>query len=131
MITAIYTRTSTATQDISLSAQKDACLAYVKAKGWGHTIVFEEKESAKTLNRPVFNDILKRIEAGGVKRVMVYKLDRLSRRLKDILYLVDSFRAKHGNRPSVDTVRPDIRLHLFLLDDLATIYLDLSGAAFT
>ena len=41
--------------------------------------------------------------------------------------VVDQFRASSGQRPSVDTVRPDVRLNLHLLANMATLSLDLSG----
>lgn len=39
----------------------------------------------------------------------------------------DRLRDKEGARPSVDTVRPDVRVHSFLSQDSATLYLDTSG----
>lgn len=39
----------------------------------------------------------------------------------------DAFRAKTGARPSVDTQAPDMRIHAFLTDRMAVIYLDTSG----
>lgn len=41
--------------------------------------------------------------------------------------IVDQFRAKTGERPSVDRVRPDIRLNLHMHDNLVTLSLDSSG----
>jgi len=41
--------------------------------------------------------------------------------------IVDQFRERYGTRPSVDLVRPDIRLNVYLLRDEATVSLDLSG----
>jgi 23S rRNA (guanine2445-N2)-methyltransferase / 23S rRNA (guanine2069-N7)-methyltransferase len=41
--------------------------------------------------------------------------------------VADFFRAKVGRRPSVDTRRPDLRLHLHLNKDRGTLNLDLSG----
>ncbi len=41
--------------------------------------------------------------------------------------IVDQFRERFGTRPSVDLLRPDIRLNAYLLRDEATINLDLSG----
>ena len=41
--------------------------------------------------------------------------------------IVDWFREKTGRRPSVDTERPDLRLHLHLADRECTISLDSSG----
>lgn len=43
--------------------------------------------------------------------------------------ICDRFRLKSGARPSVDTREPDMRIHAFLTDRMATIYLDTSGEA--
>jgi len=39
----------------------------------------------------------------------------------------DRFRAETGRRPSVNTRKPEVRLHLFITDQRATLYLDTSG----
>lgn len=39
----------------------------------------------------------------------------------------DRFRADLGKRPDVNTAAPDVRIHLFLTDKTATLYLDTSG----
>ena len=44
---------------------------------------FEDKESGKTLKRPAFDQLQTAIFEGSIKTVVVWKLDRLSRRLKD------------------------------------------------
>lgn len=41
--------------------------------------------------------------------------------------ICDRLRSKQGARPSIDTVRPDVRVHSFLGADHATLYLDTSG----
>jgi putative N6-adenine-specific DNA methylase len=41
----------------------------------------------------------------------------------------DRFRAANGVRPSIDKRRPDVRVHAFLTEREATIYLDTSGEA--
>jgi len=46
-------------------------------------------------------------------------------RTKDAV--ADRFRAKTGVRPDVDTQWPDVRLHLHLTTDEATVYIDTSG----
>jgi putative N6-adenine-specific DNA methylase len=46
-------------------------------------------------------------------------------RVKDAV--CDRFRDAGGRRPSVDTRNPDTRIHLFLTDREATLYLDTSG----
>lgn len=39
----------------------------------------------------------------------------------------DRFRADLGRRPDVNTAAPDVRIHLFVTDRVATLYLDTSG----
>lgn len=41
--------------------------------------------------------------------------------------IVDQFREACGERPSVDVVRPDLRLNIYLLRNKATLSIDLSG----
>jgi putative N6-adenine-specific DNA methylase len=46
-------------------------------------------------------------------------------RIKDAL--CDRFRAKAGSRPSVDTQRPQVRVHAHLSSDQVSLYIDTSG----
>ncbi len=48
-----------------------------------------------------------------------------SLRVKDAI--VDSFRKTEGKRPNVEKNRPDVRVHLHLEREAASIYIDLSG----
>ncbi len=41
--------------------------------------------------------------------------------------IVDQFRTLQGSRPSVDPVRPSVRINVYLSNDEATVSLDLSG----
>lgn len=41
--------------------------------------------------------------------------------------ICDRLREREGARPSIDTVRPDARVHLFLDETHASLYLDVSG----
>jgi putative N6-adenine-specific DNA methylase len=52
-------------------------------------------------------------------------LEFITLRIKDAA--CDKFRAQTGNRPSVDTTQPDVRIHAFLDAERFTIYLDTSG----
>ena len=52
-------------------------------------------------------------------------LEFITLRVKDAV--CDRFRDACGIRPSVDTARPEVRPHLFLSQDTATLYLDTSG----
>jgi putative N6-adenine-specific DNA methylase len=49
----------------------------------------------------------------------------LSQKAKDAI--VDQFRAKHGERPSVDLDKPTIRINLHIYNDTCTVALDSSG----
>lgn len=53
-------------------------------------------------------------------------IDFITLRVKDAL--CDHFRNHCGERPSVDTHDPDIRVHTFLTESECTLYLDTSGA---
>ena len=52
-------------------------------------------------------------------------LEFITLKVKDAV--CDRFRADTDRRPSVNTRNPEIRIHLFLTDTQATIYLDTSG----
>lgn len=52
-------------------------------------------------------------------------LEFITLRVKDAV--CDRFRLACGRRPSVDTARPEVRIHLFLTATEATLYLDTSG----
>ena len=54
-------------------------------------------------------------------------LDFATLKIKDAV--CDKFRARCGERPSVDTHAPDIRIHAFLEHSRMTLYLDTSGDA--
>ncbi len=52
-------------------------------------------------------------------------LEFITLRIKDAA--CDKFRVQTGQRPSVDTAQPDVRIHAFLEADRYTLYLDTSG----
>jgi DNA invertase Pin-like site-specific DNA recombinase len=97
---AIYTRKSTEDgleQEFnSLDAQREACAAYItsqKIEGW--VLVPELYDdgglSGGTLERPGLQSMLIDIRAGKVDRVIVYKINRLTRSLSDFAKIVDIF----------------------------------------
>lgn len=101
---AIYTRKSHAEgldQEFnSLDQQREACESYVasqKSDGWA--LIPESYDdpafSAATMERPALKRLLADIEAGRVDVVVVYKIDRLSRSLRDFGRLMDVF-DQHG-----------------------------------
>lgn len=54
----------------------------------GIVLWFEDKESGTTMNRNAFNEMQKRIFDGEIKTIIVWKLDRLSRRQRDGINLI-------------------------------------------
>src|ERR1700683_1770319 len=57
-------------------------------------IIVESGESAKSLNRPGMAQLLAMVDAGEVKAVIVAKLDRLTRSVKDLCELLGRFERK-------------------------------------
>ncbi len=62
-------------------------------------IVVDGGESAKSLNRPGMAKLLAMVDAGQVQTVIIAKLDRLTRSVKDLSTLLERF-----NRLSVTLV---------------------------
>ena len=93
--TALYTRVSTDKQvdeGYSLDAQRERLFAYCTAQGWAvdeRHLYTDAGISGKSTDRPAYQRMLADIEAGEVRRVVVTKLDRLSRNTKDFLGLLD------------------------------------------
>jgi DNA invertase Pin-like site-specific DNA recombinase len=79
-----YARVST--QDQKLELQLD------DLKSFGCEIIFKEKMSGKNKSRPQLEKMIDQLRNGDV--VVVWKLDRLGRSLKDLIELVSSFREK-------------------------------------
>ncbi len=57
-------------------------------------IIIESGESAKSLNRPGMAKLLALVDAGKVKALIVAKLDRLTRSVKDLCELLERFERK-------------------------------------
>ncbi len=60
-------------------------------------------------------------------RCPLKSLEFVTLRIKDAV--CDRFRQQGGERPSVDTLTPDVRIHAFIENDLLMLYLDTSGDA--
>jgi DNA invertase Pin-like site-specific DNA recombinase len=90
-----YVRVSTdkqAERGISLEAQAEK----IRAMGVVHGVALAEiivdgGESAKSLNRPGMARLLAMVDAGEVRTVIIAKLDRLTRSVKDLCTLLERF----------------------------------------
>lgn len=124
----LYTRVSTDEQvreGVSLEEQQERLKAYCKAMNWNIEVrlYVDDGYSAKSLDRPNLNKLIKDVKARKINKVMVTKLDRLSRRLLDLLTIIDLFQ-EHGVSfvsisESFDTNTPSGRLTLQVLGAVA------------
>ena len=86
----IYARQSVDRKDsISIESQIDFCKYELKG---GSCKVFKDKGySGKNTDRPEFQKLLGEIRKGRVRRVIVYKLDRISRSILDFANMMELF----------------------------------------
>lgn len=101
---AFYMRVSTAEQELegySPEFQRDQLLDYVKRKDYRGWITkpewhfFDVGSGSELAGRAELQRLLKLVADGGVDIVLVWKIDRLSRSLSDLLGLFDRFN-RHG-----------------------------------
>ncbi|MFD1677692.1 recombinase family protein [Alicyclobacillus fodiniaquatilis] len=97
---ALYERVSTdeqAQHGFSLDAQKERLEAYCKSQGWVEFEHFiDDGYTGKNMDRPALQGLIRYVEQKQIDAVIVYKLDRLGRRQKDVLYLLEDVFDKHG-----------------------------------
>lgn len=109
-----YLRVSTDEQAMSglgLEAQEATLRRALEYRGWELVdVVRDEGISGSTLNRPGLHGALERIAAGDVDGLVVAKLDRLTRSMRDFCAVVDWFEAARAAlvmlEPDVDTSTP-------------------------
>ena len=81
-----YIRVSTVKQGekgVSLQEQRAAIERYAQHNNLTITQWFEERETAAKRGRPLFNQMLKLLRHGKVDGVVIHKIDRSARNLKD------------------------------------------------
>ena len=96
MDTAIYVRVSTEEQardGFSIHAQMDKLTKYAEANDWKIVDYYiDDGISGKSLKeRPEVLRLIQDVKTARVKNVLVYKLDRLTRSVKDLIYLIELF----------------------------------------
>jgi len=104
-----YARVSTKDQDLSLQidALKDA----------GCTRIYQEQITGSKKERPELQKMLEQIREGDV--IIIWKLDKLARSLKDLVSLVNEIQEKgaglHSLNDHIDTTTPNgnLTFHLF------------------
>lgn len=97
MLTVAHCRVSTdeqAAEGFSLEGQTEKLRAYAALHDMGEvTVISDPGLSGKNTERPGLQQILTMVEAGHVAHVLVWRLDRLSRNLGDLVLLADQFGA--------------------------------------
>lgn len=89
---ALYVRVSSKEQvdGYSIGEQIDRLKKYCEAMGWTIFKIYTDPGySGGNTDRPGLQDMMKDVVAGRIDKVVVYKLDRLSRSQLDTLYLIE------------------------------------------
>lgn len=91
---AIYTRQSVDRID-SISVESQAEFCQKEAAGQEVRVYTDKGFSGKNIDRPAFQELIKDVEAGKVRRVIVYRLDRISRSVLDFANVIHVFQKHH------------------------------------
>src|SRR5882724_6873623 len=91
-----YTRVSTTEQGTNgngLDAQRAAIVAECERRQWVLVdVIIDRGVSGKTLDRPGLHEALRRLRTGEADALVVARLDRLSRRNRDLAGLIEETR---------------------------------------
>ena len=89
----VYTRVSTdeqARDGYSIAEQERMSKAAIESKGWVYVGTYSDPGiSGRKMDRPGLNAMFDAIRSGDVEAVVVYKLDRLSRKQKDTMTIIE------------------------------------------
>ena len=100
MIVGLYSRVSSAEQaenGNSLPEQAERMKKYCEALGWTvYKLYTDAGFSGGNTNRPGLQALIRDVKAGRLEKVLVYKLDRLSRSQKDTLELIEDVFLAHS-----------------------------------
>lgn len=126
MATAMYMRVSDVKQEdgISLEMQEDEISKYAAYKGIEDMKKYSEIKSARSVKgRLKLSELLGDVKEGRIKKIIVYKLDRLTRSLRDLmnlLYLLDEHGCQlHSTFENIDTSTPSGRMLVQVLGIVA------------
>lgn len=91
---AIYARQSVDRIDsISVESQVEFCTKEVENRPY--RVYTDKGYSGKNIDRPAFRELMRDIENEKVHRVIVYRLDRISRSVLDFANVIDRFQKHH------------------------------------
>ena len=95
--TALYVRVSTLGQEedgYSIDEQIDRLTKYTESRGWQVAKVYKDSQTGSNMNRPGLQALIRDVK--NYDSVVVYKLDRLSRSQKEVLYIIEDIFEKHN-----------------------------------
>lgn len=126
MATAIYTRVSTAKQEehgVSLNTQLSKLKSYCDFKDLTNLKEYTDVGTGRDTKRDGFTQMMKDIEAGRIKNVVIFRLDRLTRSVSDLNNLLQLFAeydcGLHSATESLDTSTANGRMMVNLIGVLA------------
>ncbi|MEA3378175.1 MAG: recombinase family protein [Nanoarchaeota archaeon] len=100
-----YIRVSTeeqAKEGISISAQIQRCTDFCKARGWEMPKLYTDAGlSAGSMKRQALQQLLDDAKAKKFEILLVYKIDRFSRNLKDLIFILEDLKKQGINFTSV------------------------------
>ncbi len=92
MTVAAYIRVSSRSQN--LATQRDAISKAARARGDRITVWWQETRTAAKLARPELDRLRKHVAAGDIKKLYVFRIDRLTRSgIRDTLSVLEELRA--------------------------------------
>lgn len=115
---AIYARQSVDKKDsISIDTQIEFCKH--EAKGEPYKVYSDKGYSGKNTNRPAFERMMRDVEDGKIEKVIVYRLDRVSRSIVDFADFISTLEQFHASFISAtekfDTSAPMGRAMLYIV----------------
>jgi site-specific DNA recombinase len=130
MLTVAYCRVSTeeqAEEGFSIAGQAEKLRDYARLHDLGEvTVISDPGLSGKNLERPGLQQILAMGERGHLQHVLVWRLDRLSRNLGDLVLLADRFGlqgvALHSFTERIDLSTATGRMFYNVLGSFAQFY---------
>lgn len=129
-----YVRVSTEEQSregVSMDNQEEKIKHYAEIEGFELVkVIREEGKSGKDLNREGIQEVIETCKAQDIDHIVVYKLDRITRRTIDLLYLMESVFAKnnvefHSITEKIDTTTAQGKFFLTLMGAMAQMERDL------
>jgi site-specific DNA recombinase len=88
---AMYVRVSTAEQDTDM--QETDLRQYVESRGWEYVVYRDKAQSGAENDRPALNAMLNDMRRRKFDVIVIWKLDRLARSLKQLLTIGEECRS--------------------------------------